>query len=134
MARMPATRGIATRLAQSPLAIAASTAAVAALVGLVYGKAGPVPAFALVFVPAAGYYTLARAGNGLALAGLIIMVVPYWYSVGAAQATIPRVAAAVGAVGLLAGYRRGVRLTLPDIAGLALALLARITSRRTPGI
>lgn len=127
MARMPASRGIAARLTQSPAAIGLCSAALAALVGVAYAKAGPGPAFALVLVPVVIYFILAQPGNGLALAGFTIMVVPYWYAIGTSQATVPRLTAALAGVGLVVGYRRGLKLTLPDMGVLGLAALAIVS-------
>jgi len=99
----------------------------------VVGAAGAV-ALAFVVVhrspPAAGTLALApllawlltRSYGGLALGLVLVLALPYWWTVGTAQATVLRLAALAAATGLLFAHR--LRPCLTDVA-LA-ALLATI--------
>jgi O-antigen ligase len=96
-----------------------------------YG-AGPVAA--LIAAPAVVLWIVARVGNGLAVASAVLILVPFWYTVGPAQASIPRVTALIAALSLAVGYRRGVRLSPADVGVGGLALLAIVTFRSGLGV
>src|SRR4051812_16304981 len=96
-----------------------------------YG-AGPVTA--LIAAPAVVLWIVARVGNGLAVASAVLILVPFWYTVGPAQASIPRATALIAALSLAVRYRRGVRLSTADVGVVGLALIALVTFRSELGV
>lgn len=60
------------------------------------------PAFALVLAPAVGWL-LTRSYGGLVLGIALVLVLPYWMPIGAAQASVLRLASAASLAGVLVG-------------------------------
>lgn len=120
---LPRTRLSAARL--PPGLRVALEAALAAFAGLCLGyvvvSRGLMVALAIVCLVPFAAFVLRRPGNGLALAAGLIAVVPYWWTIGSNQLSIPRAALLVGAAGLVVGFARGVRVRWPDLALVGLA-------------
>jgi O-antigen ligase len=82
---------------------------------------GAAAAMALVFLPAI-VWLLSRFNGGLVIGVALLLVVPYWYTLGSAQADVLRVASFVAATTLL--FARGMRPSPIDwVVGIFAAVL-----------
>jgi O-antigen ligase len=104
--------------AWTPLALVAC----AVLLGYVVATRGPAPAAALIVVPGGAYLVLRRPLNGLLLGAALILVVPYWYTLGVPQAAVFRIAALLALASCL--FASGWR---PVTVDLTVFLLAAVT-------
>ena len=90
-----------------------SAAVFAIGLGLLVAHSSAVAALALVAAPPIAY-VLTKSQGGLALGLILVLVLPYWLTLGTAQASVLRVGSAAAAVTLL--VTRRFRLTFVDCA------------------
>jgi O-antigen ligase len=86
------------------------------MLGYLVATRGPQVALVLVVLPVA-YYVGTHRVAGMISATALLLVVPYWYTIGTAQLAVLRIACLLALAGLL--FARRVRLTWVDGAVLA---------------
>jgi O-antigen ligase len=100
--RLRARGATVSRLRVQETALAVSLGPVAVVLAYILVRRSATPAFALVLVPAV-VWLLTRSYGGLALGLALVLVLPYWMTIGAAQGSVLRLASAAAIVGVLVG-------------------------------
>lgn len=121
---MSAGRVIPNRALTSPRAAHSFALALgcALLLGYVVARFGASVAVALLLLPVGGYLLLRHPLNGLLFGLSVILIVPYWLTLGTAQSAVFRLASLVALLTCL--FARRLRLTSVDMAVVALVAVA----------
>lgn len=99
---LPSIDATTARLRIPQAALPVSLGPIAIVLAYILVRRSATPAFALVLLPAV-LWLLTRSYGGLALGIVLVLVLPYWVAIGAAQASVLRLASVASVAGVLVG-------------------------------